>query len=109
VSLQDNVEHAKKCHDRWLEKFRNRFPPPEGQEYQDEWQQQQCLFCNFYIGLLGALKEDWGVCSNPNSPFDGRVIFEHDGCEHFQLSYEYSEEGWRAFFRSQGIDPPAFD
>jgi hypothetical protein len=24
---------------------------------------------------------DWGGCTNERSVFDGRVMFEHDGCE----------------------------
>ncbi|MER7741941.1 hypothetical protein ABTX34_27115 [Streptomyces sp. NPDC096538] len=33
--------------------------------------------------MSGQLGQDYGACSNPVSPFDGRVRFEHDGCQSF--------------------------
>lgn len=30
------------------------------------------------------------VCSNEKSPFDGKAVFEHDGCEEFANN----PEGW---------------
>jgi len=39
--------------------------------------------CEFWIPLAGSWGLDYGACSNPSSPFDGAVRFEHDGCEEF--------------------------
>jgi Protein of unknown function (DUF3027) len=35
----------------------------------------------FWLPLAGELGSDYGACANARSPFDGRVQFEHDGCE----------------------------
>jgi hypothetical protein len=32
---------------------------------------------------MGALGSDYGACINRESRFDGRVMFEHDGCAAF--------------------------
>lgn len=40
--------------------------------------------------MTGALGADWGVCTNSRSPFDGRVQFEHDGCDAFTQSDEWA-------------------
>lgn len=58
-------------------------------EYLDTWYAEQCMHCRFFIPLSGALAEDWGVCSNPDSSFDGLVRFEQDGCRRFSQS-----SGW---------------
>ena len=55
----------------------------ESPDYQDEWLDEQCMFCRYYIPLAGAFAEDYGVCSNEHSPFDGIVRLEHDGCSEF--------------------------
>lgn len=70
-------------HERWMAR-RNRIQ--EGSEYKDEWYAEQCLRCWHYVPLTGALREDYGACTNPQSPFDQRVMFEHDGCEAFEPS-----------------------
>jgi len=71
----------KSVRSRWMER-RNR--KQEAPDYQDRWRVEQCLHCRFYTPLIGELGGDFGACSNPTSPFDGRVMFEHDGCEHHQ-------------------------
>ena len=68
-------------HARWLGAL-NRLTGEPG--YQEEWYWQQCADCVHWCPLAGALGEDWGACSNPRSPFDGRVRFEHDGCVEFE-------------------------
>lgn len=77
-SLVDDTKHTDTCHLRWLERRNRRMNEPD---YRSEWYADQCYFCKYFIPLAGALKEDWGVCSNPDAPFDGIVRFEHDGCE----------------------------
>jgi len=44
----------------------------------------QCGQCRYYIPLYGKFKSDYGACSNSKSPFDQKVMFEHDGCEYFE-------------------------
>lgn len=63
-------EYEKACHERWIEL--RHLPPDEGRE---------CMGCRFYVSLRGPLGMDWGVCSNPLSRYDGRLCFEHDGCD----------------------------
>lgn len=49
--------------------------------YREGWYQEQCGSCAFWFPLAGRLGNDYGACANGESPFDGRVRFEHDGCE----------------------------
>lgn len=46
-----------------------------------EFKSEQCCSCKFYVPLSGTLGADWGVCSNPRSPRDCLLTFEHDGCQ----------------------------
>ncbi|MFH8477214.1 DUF3027 domain-containing protein [Streptomyces sp. NPDC018000] len=69
-------------HERWL-RLLNRSTGEPG--YRDEWFDEQCGGCRFWIALRGELGLDWGVCTRADSPFDGRVRFEHDGCELFAV------------------------
>jgi Protein of unknown function (DUF3027) len=55
----------------------------EHPDYQDSWRAQQCGARTFWVPLAGDWGLDYGVCTNPASPFDGRAQFEHDGCDHF--------------------------
>jgi DUF3027 family protein len=74
-------------HQRWIKKLpHNRYPPASNAEHPDEWTAEQCLMCQYYIKLSGDLGYDWGVCSNVDSPLDGKVMFEHDGCEYFTFA-----------------------
>ena len=36
--------------------------------------------CRHFLTLPGRLGEDWGVCTNPDSPRAGLLTFEHQGC-----------------------------
>lgn len=71
-------------HQRWLEKNCRPYGPPKrtdaiGKQY-DDGALLQCGGCKFYIPLEGSIGMDWGACSNPRSPQDGKVTFEHHGC-----------------------------
>src|SRR5688572_14142106 len=85
--LADDSDHLGACTKRWTRKLNRDMDDPS---YRDEWRAQQCLFCRFFIPLVGAFIEDWGVCSNERSPCDGRAMFEHDGCEH----HEEGDQFW---------------
>lgn len=74
-------------HERWVAE-RNRRTEDPG--YREEWYSEQCGGCRFWLPLSGELGRDYGACANPASPFDGRVRFEHDGCEAFQESGAWS-------------------
>ncbi|MBM9624559.1 DUF3027 domain-containing protein [Streptomyces zhihengii] len=76
----DDQDHNDRCHARWQVSL-NRSTAQSG--YRDEWYDAQCGGCCFWIALSGRLGQDYGACSNPGSSFDGRVRFEHDGCESF--------------------------
>ncbi len=52
----------------------------------------QCGGCSYYVSLEGALGFDWGACTNPESPHDGTLMFEHDGCAWFSMISSKAEE-----------------
>jgi len=62
----------------------------ESPGYHEEWWAEQCGACRFLVRLSGVLGHDYGACMNPASPFDGRVRFEHDGCDRFVQAID----GW---------------
>jgi hypothetical protein len=72
--------HNDGCHARWVVSL-NR--PGGDADYQDEWYDSQCGGCRFWVALTGELGWDYGACTNSEAPFDGRVRFEHDGCDCF--------------------------
>ncbi|MFJ2514454.1 DUF3027 domain-containing protein [Streptomyces griseoviridis] len=83
----DDREHNDACHERWLQ-VRHR---PTGQaSYRDGWYDAQCGGCHYWVALSGELGRDWGVCTHFTSAFDGRVRFEHDGCDRFTLRQDGS-------------------
>jgi hypothetical protein len=74
--------HGRECHGRWLTALNRRTNQPG---YPEKWFDEQCGGCRFWVPLTGELGWDWGACTNGNSAFDGRVRFEHDGCEAFAV------------------------
>jgi hypothetical protein len=79
--------HNDGAHERWLRKL-NRQTGASG--YRDEWWDEQCGGCWFWIALSGELGRDWGACTHAESTFDGRVRFEHDGCASFKIRNDAS-------------------
>ena len=77
--LLNDKTHFNETHRRWMEK-RNRIQEDVA-NYNDSWGLQQCFNCCYFIPLSGIFQNDYGGCSNEKSPFDKRVMFEHDGCE----------------------------
>ncbi|GGY33616.1 hypothetical protein GCM10010299_45130 [Streptomyces tanashiensis] len=77
-----NGDAGDDIHRRWLQLLHRSTGNPS---YRDEWFDEQCGGCRFWIALSGDLGLDWGACTHAGSPFDGRVRFEHDGCEHFSV------------------------
>jgi hypothetical protein len=89
--LMDNEKHSARTHRRWADKYEpNR--NPMSPDYKEEWNQQPCFQCQFYVKLTGLLGTSWGICSNESSYLDGKVMYEHDGCEFF--SYAKDEESF---------------
>ncbi|WP_246212253.1 DUF3027 domain-containing protein [Streptomyces abyssomicinicus] len=74
-------------HERWLRGL-NR--PTGARDYREEWYDEQCGGCRFWIGLRGQLGRDWGACTHAGSRFDGQVRFEHDGCTSFMIRTDTS-------------------
>jgi hypothetical protein len=72
-TLVEHRGHASACHARWAQRRLT-------DRYRQEWIPDQCGGCIFFIELSGALGSDWGACTNPASPHDGTLMFEHDGC-----------------------------
>ena len=85
--VRDRTGFPRFIHDRWL-RLRNRVQ--EASDYEDRWYGEQCGSCAYFLRLAGVIGDDWGGCANPQSEFDGRIMFEHDGCN----SYVPSEHGW---------------
>jgi hypothetical protein len=83
-----NVRAA--IHRRWIADL-NRHNDEKDPQYQESWAWDQCGVCRFWLPLAGNLGTDWGACSNAKSPFDRRVMFEHDGCDFF----DEDPDGWR--------------
>ena len=79
-----------RIHRRWVAGV-NRSGDENDARYDESWAWEQCGACRFWMPLAGTLGLDWGACANGASPFDRRVMFEHDGCEHF----EGDPDGWR--------------
>lgn len=75
-ALAVDREHASAVHDRWAETHIS-------ERFEQGWIPDQCGGCQFYVCLEGKLGSDWGACTNPASPHDGKLMFEHDGCEHY--------------------------
>ncbi|NRQ38597.1 DUF3027 domain-containing protein [Nonomuraea sp. NN258] len=91
-------------HRRWVAERHRRTEDPD---YREEWYYEQCGSCRFWLPLSGELGRDYGACANPASPFDGRVRFEHDGCEAFQEAGAWStpedhdaQRRWRLYLRA---------
>lgn len=75
----------KTCHPRWSKKL-GPTPGmlPEGSKIRDQYEMgHQCGMCRFYVPLESDLGMDWGVCAQPKSFHDGKVVFEHHTCEFF--------------------------
>jgi hypothetical protein len=71
----------RQTHERWLA---NANRHTDDSNYQEAWYFEQCGGCRFWLPLAGPAGEDFGVCSNALSPFDGTARFEHDGCDEFE-------------------------
>jgi hypothetical protein len=88
-NLKDDIHHFRKTHNRWIERMHRQ--EKEEELSLEEVQKriiEQCIICRYYVLLEGQWQYDWGVCSNPLSPFDGMVRFEHDGCDHWEAGIE---------------------
>lgn len=85
-SLADSRKHFDKCHKRWVEK-RNR--DIDSKNYKEEWYEEQCFNCKFFVPLIGIFSSDYGACTNSESVFDKQVMFEHDGCENYIFDENY--------------------
>ncbi len=79
--------HAQTTHVRWMQRRSHE------SEYSNEWKYEQCGRCQYFFPIMGALSDDWGACTNLKSPFDGRVMLEHDGCGEFSEA----DQGWQSF------------
>jgi len=78
-----NREHTRACSARWPGHIGNLTPGQSMSDLPDEWYNNQCGQCRYYIPVMGLLGFDWGLCSSANSDFDGRVMYEHDGCSEY--------------------------
>lgn len=58
---------------RWIESEYKANPP----EVSEQAGPYQCGGCRFFL----ALDSDYGICANTDSPYDGRIVFEHIGCK----------------------------
>ena len=82
-----SAEEMAKVHPRWIEKMKaveGRYGPPK-------YDLAQCGGCSYYIPLEGSIGMDWGACSSKDSSFDGRVTFEHHGCDSHSAIHIHEE------------------
>jgi hypothetical protein len=84
--LGDNKHHFKECHRRWVERLNRDLDDPG---YKEVWHSQQCFSCIYFVPLSGSFKHDYGACTNAKSLLDGRVVFEHDGCDQYIEDADY--------------------
>ncbi|GHJ47114.1 hypothetical protein Cs7R123_44560 [Catellatospora sp. TT07R-123] len=88
--MAEHVGRSKKTldgiHARWIAR---RHRNTDDLTYRDEWYDEQCGGCRFWFPLAGEMGSDYGACANGDSPFDGRVMFEHDGCAAFEEADEW--------------------
>ena len=84
--LGNSRRHFEECHERWVRRLNRNIDDPN---YKEEWACQQCFACKYFVPLIGLFKDDYGACTNAKSTFDGRVMFEHDGCDHYIQDAEY--------------------
>ena len=68
------MDLTSKTHSRWI-RSRNRVPDESDPAFKEAWVWEQCGICKFWLPLAGAMGADWGVCSNPASPFDREAMF----------------------------------
>jgi len=80
-SAGEERQWFRETHERWLERRNRR---QEDGDYRDEWWGEQCGACRWWVPLSGVFADDYGACTNPASPRDGLVQFEHDGCDAFE-------------------------
>lgn len=86
TALEDDRDRQRAIHERWRErKNRDQSDPA----YPDAWYGEQCGACRHWLPLAGSLGNDYGACTNTDSPFDKHVMFEHDGCEAFEPNGEW--------------------
>jgi hypothetical protein len=87
--LHKDPNYRQATHNRWMDGKVQRNRDIDSSEYDEKWEtwsQQQCFMCQFYVQLEGQLGMDWGACTNELSAFDGCIMYEHDGCEHFSFA-----------------------
>lgn len=83
-------QHAREVHARWRQVHFS--PDYKNHTRSDEVISLQCGGCIFYAALEGTLGSDWGVCTNEKSEYDGKPMFEHDGCGAYRGELTPEEE-----------------
>jgi hypothetical protein len=80
--LLDDREHANQTHYRWHQLNTDEGIKAYIQGKDDQAMALECFACQYYVFLQGKFSKDWGVCSNPASPYDRHLMYEHHGCEY---------------------------
>lgn len=60
--------------------------------------------CRFFVPLDGKLGNDWGVCTNADSPRSGLLTFEHQGCPQFDYGNEEDRCGHCGIRREEALE-----
>jgi hypothetical protein len=89
--------HSQGCLKRWP---RHR---DLSKQKSDEALETQCLWCAYFVPLVGTFSEDTGGCTNEKSPCDGRIMFQHDGCDEFVQTKHFLK--FRITYPPQEDDP----
>jgi hypothetical protein len=59
------------------------FKPFGQRNRSNDWGPDCSCNCKHFVKLLN--NNDWGVCSNQNSPRKALLTFEHQGCKAFEM------------------------
>ncbi|MDR0321539.1 MAG: DUF3027 domain-containing protein [Treponema sp.] len=66
--------HSKECHERW-----GKIVPVISEISRIEY----CKSCIYYIPIYGgAYFSDYGICSNKESNYDGKLVYCNSNCEY---------------------------
>jgi hypothetical protein len=78
MEARHDSRHVATTKQRWRRLWDRRMDDPE---YREAWRLQQCGACVSWIPFAGELGLDYGGCTNPDSPHESTILYEHDGCD----------------------------
>lgn len=86
MDARHDAHHIRETGLRWASRRHRRQEDPD---YREEWRTQQCGACEFWVPFAGKLGLDYGGCTNVESPLEGTILNEHDGCDEFSRGQDW--------------------